>query len=147
MTVIAVVNNQVYTDSYCVTDGFPATTNKVRKSQFGHYAVAGNPSSARMYMDQRERAGDLFLPTTQKDPDHTCIVLRAADGQIYTLFCGAIGEVFTPVVEPDSSGLQYVAGSGRTFFLAYYAEHRQVETALRLTAQHHSDVAEPFPQF
>ena len=146
MTIIVVVNDQIYTDSFCVTDGLVGSTNKVRDSSFGKYAVAGCPNTAVQFMQHLERKGDLYLPVQNDDPDHTCIVLRAADS-IKCVYMGRAGEVMSDVLRPDNLGLQYVAGSARAFFLAYFAEHGSVRRALELTAEHHSDVSAPFKVF
>ena len=146
MTIIAVVNDQIYTDSFCVTDGLVGSTNKVRDSIFGKYATAGCPNTAAQFIQHLEREGNLYLPVQNKDPDHTCIVLRAADS-IKCVYMGRTGEIMSDVLRPDNSGLQYVAGSARAFFLAYFAEHGSVQHALELTAKHHSDVAAPFSVF
>lgn len=146
MTIIAVVNDQIYTDSFCVTDGLVGSTNKVRDSLFGKYAVAGCPNTAIRFIQHLEREGDLYLPVQNEDPDHTCIVLRTA-GSIKCVYMGRTGETMSDVLRPDNLGLQYVAGSARAFFLAYFAEHGSVQHALELTAKYHSDVAGPFSVF
>lgn len=146
MTIIAVVDDQIYTDSFCVLDGLVGSTNKVRRSKFGQYAVAGCPNTAAQFMQSLERADNLYLPVQNNDPDHTCIVLRTPSS-IQCLYMGRVGEVMTEVLRPDSIGLQYAAGSARAFFLAYFAEHGCVQHALNLVAEHHSDVAAPFTVF
>lgn len=146
MTIIAVVNDQIYTDSFCILDGLVGSTDKVRDSSFGKYAVAGCPNTAAQFMQRLEREGNLYLPVQNKDPEHTCIVLRTANS-IKCVYMGRAGEIMSDVLRPDGLGLQYVAGSARAFFLAYFAEHGSVQHALELTARHHSDVAAPFSVF
>lgn len=148
MTVVAVVDNVVYTDSYCTTGGLAGRTSKLRKSQFGTYCVAGNVNTAIQFVNRMEREGDFFRVNEYKDPDHTCIVMRRDDDkQVYCVYLGRIGESMAPVMDPDLSGLQYVAGSGNDFFLAYFGEHRDVEKALELTGLYHQDVSGPFASF
>lgn len=148
MTIVAVVENVIYTDSYCVTDGLEGRCNKVRISDFGDYCVAGNINTAIQFVNRMEREKDLFCINEAKDPDHTCIVLRLRDtGKIYCVYLGRVGERMAIVSDPDHIGLQYVAGSGSTFFLAFLAEHGNVGKALELTGKYHSDVSGPFSNF
>lgn len=58
MTIIAVVNDQIYTDSFCILDGLVGSTDKVRGSSFGKYAVAGCPITATQFMQRLEREGN-----------------------------------------------------------------------------------------
>lgn len=50
MTILAVVNGQIYADSHAVMEGLALSTNKVRSCELGAYAVAGNPAVATRHI-------------------------------------------------------------------------------------------------
>lgn len=157
MTLIVVHSNEVYCDSYCTYGDADSSTSKVRKMKTpGNedltFSFAGNVTTGMEFVTwladhHHSEWPRLDCGSFGADQDHTCVVVRAPSGQLYTAFLGDKRPHVGRILNEDNTGLQLVFGSGQRWFMAYYAEHKDLFKALDLTCALHRDVAHPIERF
>lgn len=148
MTLLVVHNNTVYVDNRTVIGDAADYASKIITIGDAVYASAGNGETAQTAVFELSRAPSWFdeVTSVSKDDDHTCIVARI-QGALYILDLAKEKPRFSPMLPPNKSGLQFMAGSGWRWFHAYYHEHNDVDKAMRLTGKYCRDVTETYESF
>lgn len=159
MTLVVVHNNRIYCDSYCTNGESNDSAEKVRSlewnesTQIEAYTVAGSPDAATSVMEYLATVPASEWPSVDltrfgECANFTVIVFRRTGfSRPGIIDLSPKHPSVRPALAPESSGLQFLAGSGWNYFAAYFHEHKDLEKALELTALHHRDVVGPFRQF
>jgi len=151
MTVIVYDGDSVFVDSY-QTHG--STEGLVDKRHFvervGTFACAGDVHNLMLIMADMEKAEkplDYTYPLADADGGG-CILWRSlADDSVYYMGMQRGNRWLKLPNLKSHPVLPFVAGAGQDFFLAYYAEHGDIERAIALAAEHHNCCALPILAF
>lgn len=148
MTLIVVHRDAVYVDRFTSVADSADSACKIIDMKGIKYTCAGCADVAHRAMFELSRAVSWFeaVKSVSNDPDGTYVVARI-DSELYVLDLAVPEPRFSPVLPPNTSGLQHMAGSGWRFFHAYYREHGDVHKAMVLAGTYCRDVTPEYDTF
>lgn len=147
MTLVVVTKSLLLVDSKTVFGACYQET--VRKIHFidGHVVTsAGDPLLGNAAAKAGIESGFASSAMTSfgDDSDHTFVVVITPDNVVRTCYLGDRAPYWGMVdCETNENEIAVMTGSGRVFFLAYLAEHKDVFKAFGLVCDHHANVGWP----
>lgn len=151
MTLVVATKSHLIVDSKTVFGACHLET--VRKIHLidGHVVTsAGDPLIANSAAKIGIESGfsNQAMAVFGEDTDHTNVVVITPSNVIRTCYLGDRGPYWGTVdCETNESEIAVMTGSGRGFFLAYLAEHKDVFKAFGLVCDHHANVGWPIMTF